>query len=1761
MFDPTQNAWLAHGEGVDAATAIGNTLYVFRGSQYITIDLTTNITASDPIAIATTWPTLPDSFKLGVNGAANVGGKLMLFNGGWFVMADGSSPRKKLTAIKTWPQTANWVDGLIDAVFYTGHAVNVDVSEVLLFRNGEYILVHFFDIDGLLFQSVGLGPLPAQSRLPPSLATTGTDAASVIPVSNDTVYFQSTSVVVVPPSGGAGITYCLPALFTQWPVTWNPVLNHAPSGRVGNLWCATKAQGIVRHDGGQWSVMPGGGNTASVGQDGMVMVTSASGLYRWNGNGYDGLGGANLLQVSVGDANHVWVRESNNTVNSYDTTRGFAPVNLGPGVPAPTHMVANADGTLWHCNSGNPNAFRLISEANLPSAQIQLKGAGLITSVQKVASTGFGAAHCLAQHSDGSTVVYEYDSPYIFKTANSYQALTIVKGLTNLYVISQDDFGSPQIYVAAIDAHTGREVARSQPLTFNPTMYRGLVFDPVNELIYASISLPFDNGNNDNNNTTSGAVVALDARTLVQRWSFATPSGVDAAPALNGTTLVFGDRNGTLYAFDTRAALANAPSPQPKWTWKVPTAPITAAATHRIATPLFAQGRIFAATWAIGFIYPGSNEVVNGLWLAECNQDGTGQNVTFKDYKDDFQDFIPAIILTAPVLGRIKTTVATSPAVFINGWDAVDVQTTDGSTPVKASFALPSANQFLVTGFGYDDGQRTAPVANVSASLWFSDNVGYLYALDETLSPVHGTPYYAGIGSSGNGTLSIPVTTPRLYVDSAGTLSAFYGMYGQEAVENLYIYSEGNLATIPTGATQITSLTPISNGVLYLAGGQPNSAFGNLIAQVFGVRVDTLTQVLRDFIIESQMLQDPDENAPGGDPSNAQNPIPPSRARYQTHLTIVDDLKNPIPNEAVKIWADAATTLLINGTSYAIGPGDTQFASLKTGADGALVMTSGYSKADGSDTPDMYAPALRVWANFMDTYERIIVHQDYEFHGRIATAHTNATDDDPDKVNLTTTQSYAGTNNSATPALLFSSDEQKAGQATNCATAISQMKSGVGFGGGGETNSTRALFGKLMLHTSGRKQAHRTMRRALTTAQSANAVAVAPPRYVAYTDLAGSGYFPTNIPAPRPSTVVQPTGLVFNKPQNQPATAIKLQVVHHADAQAAFDALPPATINPLWQKAPPGSVQRADGVYVIQGTQNIFTDFWNWLKGVVAEITDLIVTIADEVMVGIRLFVNGVEQVFKAIVKVLDDIASAIGSFFAMLAKLIEDVIAALSVLFHFGEIMWTHRWLAAQFQSQVKQLTASIQTQAMPQVEQFFTKGENAVKTAFDSIRKSIGASNSVDDVKGMGATPHTVFTAGPGKVGPNSGGSSHSTQCAWGIQKFKSGSSSATSSPSLLAQINGPVHGPSQTLDDPLSAFFTAFVARLNNNADLGSVFSQLKSDFGNLFHANSAKQFFSTFLTTLLDLVEAIVIGVMAVGEALVEGILGVAQAAIDAIMAVLNFEIEIPVITWLYKTLFNEKLTFLNLATLVAAIPVTILFRVIEGKYPSQAGLPTATALVEEQRLAQVSGVTKAAPKVAQQVLATFTGVFAIVQGICNGIGDAEGDDAPPITGVLSAGLGLLITVFTVPAITADTPSEEDWLVFGISAAWALTDALALPNFNLADQAVLPWCNSGMGLLVLICTIIAFVEDGNTDVISDIGFAGGIASAIPGVLNAVKLAPEPAALVVGVVDVIGGVVSGFIDILVAYASVGSALPAYRLHIPMMHNAAPIGFPLAN
>ena len=105
-----------------------------------------------------------------------------------------------------------------------------------------------------------------------------------------------------------------------------------------------------------------------------------------------------------------------------------------------------------------------------------------------------------------------------------------------------------------MDAHTGREVASNAP-PLGQSTYTGMVFDPITNLVYVGTS-PFSDPFNQ---TMPGQLIALDARTLEVRWTFTASAGIDAVPALNGTQLCFGDRQGNLYAIDTRACVGQRP--------------------------------------------------------------------------------------------------------------------------------------------------------------------------------------------------------------------------------------------------------------------------------------------------------------------------------------------------------------------------------------------------------------------------------------------------------------------------------------------------------------------------------------------------------------------------------------------------------------------------------------------------------------------------------------------------------------------------------------------------------------------------------------------------------------------------------------------------------------------------------------------------------------------------------------------------------------------------------------------------------------------------------------------------------------------------------------------------------------------------------------------------------------------------------------------------------------------------------------------------
>jgi hypothetical protein len=1666
VYDAINDVWTQHSAGIDAAAATYDNryaAYVFMGSQMVTVSPT--MQASAPRPIGAVWPDLPDSFKLGVTGATGLlqsPSELMLFNGGRYVTTGNPSWIGKLTSLAGWPQTADWADGIIDAV------CGAPMGNCILIRNGEAINVN------LLQMRVNAGPAPLDQMinirtLPESWAT-GFDAAIFSDGSSGSLVFKGIAAAVITDDGSSNpptqVKY-LGNLTSNWPATWHPVLRHAPNGRDGNLWSVLpSAQGsyIVHHDGNAWEVRAEQADHVGVGQDNTVMLASAQRLWKFNGTGFNPVSPANnLIQVSLGNENLVFARDTNNNVYSFDPASGA--LNQDTDVSAVIHIATANDGSLWHAKSNDANAHREIVASDTVPEAISIRQ-GAVTSVSKVAATGFGTAHCLAQDNQGNSQVYRYNSPYVFKTSMPYDTgswsicpVSIEQGAGQLFfadsLVLYDNPFRGQSRIVTIDAHTGVEVAATAWMA-TPLGYRQPVFDPALNLVYVGTS-PL----NDQLDPTPGQLLALDARTLAVKWTFTASAGIDGAPALNGTRLCVSDRSGRLYMFDTVAAVANPSAVQPKW---VVTASANSAGTHRIATPVFVgsvRDLIYTAVWDCNYDKTTSNWTCQGSWVSYLAPDGS-PNDRLALHTTTGSSW-PNVLLATPAHGKLNIPTATapqlSPAIFYNCCDAViGIGIGIGAGPTVRTFQLPAGDS-ISTGFAYD------AKANV---IWFGSYNGTLYGLDTNLNAANYTPLNAQQNSN-------IFTTPVIYNDTQGGTTVLFGTDERQDLLG-FDPENGNVAAVPTGATRVYALSKSAkNGVIYVGGSNGGQTAPGQYPQVFGVRVDQLPQAERALIIESQLLQDPDPSATGTGniPSNGPlpaNPIPPSVARYQTHLTVVDDQKIPRPNETVKIWADVANTVItIGGQQYTIGPDDATYATATTGVDGCVVIVS--------DASNINTPALRVWASFMDPFERILVYPDHEWHGRVSSSYADPSADpsrpDPTKPNLSTAYRYDGTQ-------LFSDDEKSQGAPTNVAKAVAQMNAGLKPGG----NSAASMAGALnSLHASNPE---------------------AP--YIAYTDLGGMHYGQNNARATRTATVYAPFGFTLNKPKGGQHTFTPML---HSEARNAIDAL---TGIPWDPNNPNGTAAGDTSVtFVVESVGNIFTDFWNWLVGAinnaVVAIENVIVSVADDIMVGIKFIVGTVERVFKAVIKVVEDVANAIGSFFMQLAKLIEEVIEALSVLFHFGEIIWTHSWLKTQFQTLFASDLPDFITRTVQPILQKAVSTVD-VKPYFTEFKAQLGLNNQVNGVKGSGSTAHSAHTVN---------GTSCSVQASWGTQHLKPGLSSGGSDTAPMGQHVGALAARrlgAQAGDDPLETFLDGFWTNVISGPD-ADIFNQLKSDISKAFNAQSPRDFFDSLLSALIDTVELLVETALTVVGNLAAGICGFVAELVDVIVTALNCSIDIPPITQLYKLLFNEDLTLLNVIMLVAAIPVTLVFRLLEGQYPSQVLQPiTAYDAVRTSALG-----SSAAPVAAQKACLIVNGVLSAVYGLCSAAGDNPNGETPGWLGAATAGIGALMAAFDAPWIYTDSDeiTEVDWEPWGFSTAIVLVNIAAVKRPPPSDQSA-AFLNSGEGAMELFWDVFQFVENAKTDPATDMGFASDLFTAVPSLINAIKLVPDYGPVIASTTDIV-------------------------------------------
>ncbi len=237
-YDQVAQDWSVYGSEFSAVTYVSKWRGQTSGGNY-KFDTPLVVRGTDvwfdyagPVAsIGQTWSNLPDTFTLGLDGAAEAAGVLYLFRHGRYVAIDDATGSAgapvALNTFANWPAAADWNQGSFDAI-----GSNVDdpsYTKVHIWHNLEYIVVD------MVAQAVVDGPHPLNYYVTDAMLNVMQNGFSAVTFSavqfNVTAYQGMVVYQATEQNGGIAIQY--PAFNGG---IWTPNLVHAPSGVTGALW-------------------------------------------------------------------------------------------------------------------------------------------------------------------------------------------------------------------------------------------------------------------------------------------------------------------------------------------------------------------------------------------------------------------------------------------------------------------------------------------------------------------------------------------------------------------------------------------------------------------------------------------------------------------------------------------------------------------------------------------------------------------------------------------------------------------------------------------------------------------------------------------------------------------------------------------------------------------------------------------------------------------------------------------------------------------------------------------------------------------------------------------------------------------------------------------------------------------------------------------------------------------------------------------------------------------------------------------------------------------------------------------------------------------------------------------------------------------------------------------------------------------------------------------------------------------------------------
>lgn len=303
-------------------------------------------------------------------------------------------------------------------------------------------------------------------------------------------------------------------------------------------------------------------------------------------------------------------------------------------------------------------------------------------------------------------------------------------------------------------------------------------------------------------------------------------------------------------------------------------------------------------------------------------------------------------------------------------------------------------------------------------------------------------------------------------------------------------------------------------------------------------------------------------------------------------------------------------------------------------------------------------------------------------------------------------------------------------------------------------------------------------------------------------------------------------------------------------------------------------------------------DIFRWIKDAWDEVKQFFIKVVDGIA---HFFIQLGETLYRFIIKCISDVVHGVEFIFNKIKVFFKDLVEWLGFIFSWGSILRT------------KDVIKNIIKQYIPYAVSRLPEYKKSIDQTIDGIETKINQWAGLETVSGSIGGYSANTKALPGKDSP---------EANWGTHHLKSNAAAIkiTAPGSLSAQAAAADSSSLKKLFDELIAALEREGKIFEKAID--TIKTQIADQIGTLDAGEIIKRLLAVLADTVLESIENIL-----------DTLLDIMQILLEGLPQVLDAVIEIPVISWLYKKITGSELSFLDLCCLVAAIPATIIFKLM------------------------------------------------------------------------------------------------------------------------------------------------------------------------------------------------------------------------------------------